>query len=196
MDSAAFGPVYKALSDFSRTLSVITFVMLLLLGATMATAHADTLDQLAAKGQVIAAQDPLTVELRKPLTGPVQRGFDIGMAAAEGQTLPGPGKQKIHDSLAPEEQGGFDEAVSFSLDRNRNADLAKRGAVLAAADPMVNKWYAVQSDVFYKLGFNIGLAAAEGQTLPGPGKQKIYDALVSNATRQGFETAVSFSLDR
>ena len=35
---------------------------------------------------------------------PVEDGFDIGLAAAEGQTAPGPGKQRIHDSLTLEQR--------------------------------------------------------------------------------------------
>jgi hypothetical protein len=55
---------------------------------------------LAQKGQAIANRDPLTFVLRNlHPEGPVRRGFDIGMAAAEHDTELGPGKQRIHDSL-------------------------------------------------------------------------------------------------
>src|SRR5262249_33984443 len=54
------------------------------------------LDALAARGAAIANEDRQTAQLRRLQTdGPVRRGFDIGMAAAEGQTEMGPGKQKI-----------------------------------------------------------------------------------------------------
>ena len=83
------------------------------------------LDALAAKGEAIANEDPLAVELRNQLPDDLsRRGFDIGMAAAEGQTLPGPGKEKIGASLPATQQRGYNIAVSFSLERNRNADLA------------------------------------------------------------------------
>ena len=83
------------------------------------------LDALAAREASIANQDPLAVELRNQQSeGPAQRGFDIGMAAAEGQTQPGPGKQRIQNSLSPAEQEGYRIAVSFSLERNRNAKFA------------------------------------------------------------------------
>ena len=61
---------------------------------------ASQLDELASKGEAIAASDPLSAELRsRQAEGAGQHGFDIGMAAAEGQTAPGPGKQRIHDAL-------------------------------------------------------------------------------------------------
>src|SRR5216683_1735234 len=89
------------------------FVVFLLCAAA-ATASAQTLDDLAARGEALANADPLSAELRnRQPEGPARRGFDIGMAAAEGQTAPGPGKQKIHDALSPEEQQGFDTAVAF-----------------------------------------------------------------------------------
>src|SRR5439155_67892 len=54
------------------------------------------LNNLAARGETVAGADPLATELRNQQPDdPSRRGFDIGMAAAEGQTLPGPDKQKI-----------------------------------------------------------------------------------------------------
>src|SRR5262249_50215123 len=42
-------------------------------------------DVLAARGEVLANEDPLALELRnRAPAGPRRRGFDIGMAAAEG----------------------------------------------------------------------------------------------------------------
>jgi hypothetical protein len=282
---------------------------------TVALAPTAGFDEMAAKGEAIANTDPLSAALRNRVPGIAsRRGFDIGMAAAEGNTLPGPGKQRIHDSLNPVEQIGFDIAVSFSLDRNRNADLASRGAAVANADPILSEARTADPDVRYwlgfeiatgiygdpaqggmghftrgpaggdpagsgqstmdhqdllirnaldpiarkgfdgavslywsstrrgpdgrpisvtvalppaprfeelaakgamiatadplsvelrnrsrddgsRLGFDIGMAAAEGQTLPGPGKDAIYAALCGYE-QDGFETAVSFSLQR
>ena len=49
-------------------------------------------------------------------------GFNIGLGASEGQTAPGPGKDAIRNSLLfSTEQSGFNRAVSFALERNRNA---------------------------------------------------------------------------
>ncbi len=78
------------------------------------------INALATKGPAIARRDPLAMEMRdlQP-DGLARRGFDIGMAAAEGQTAPGPGKQRIHDLLSPEEQAGYEAAVDFSLARNK-----------------------------------------------------------------------------
>lgn len=68
--------------------------------------------ELATRGEAIANRDPLAAELRRRVRDDAScRGFDLGMAVAENDTLPGPGKQKIHDKLAGAEQAA---AVLFS----------------------------------------------------------------------------------
>ena len=69
------------------------------------------MDEAAKKGEAIAYQDRLATALRtfQP-EGPVRRGFDIGMAAAEGHTADGDGKRRIKATLLPEEQRGFTAA--------------------------------------------------------------------------------------
>jgi hypothetical protein len=156
------------------------------------------LDALAAKGEAIAGQDRVAGQLRNLQPDErARRGFHIGLAAAEGHTAPGPGKQRIHDMLRPEEQKGFDAAVSFSLTRNRkrNEDLASKGERIASRDPMAVELRNQQAEGPARRGFDIGMAAAEGQTAPGPGKQAIHDSLPADE-RAGFATAVSYSLDR
>src|SRR5277367_1942205 len=49
-------------------------------------------DALAAKGKALAEQDPLALLIRNNEPEASRRGFDIGMAVTEGQTLEGPGK--------------------------------------------------------------------------------------------------------
>jgi len=160
-------------------------------------------DQFAAVGQALADGDELLSELRnRQPTGAFQRGFDIGTGASAGQTEWGPGKQRILDSLKPDEQEGFKIAVSFALDRNRNADLAAAGAAIAAADPAVAQARQQNPDVRYWLGFDIASGlygdpalGGEGQTEWGPGKQRILDALSAPAQR-GFNASVRFYLSR
>jgi hypothetical protein len=156
------------------------------------------LDALAARGAAIANDDPLTAQLRNlQAEGPARRGFDIGIAAAEGQTEMGPGKQKIHDYLSPAEREGFTTAVSFSLARNKQriAELEPRGAVIVNRDPLAVLLRNQQPAGAARQGFDIGMAAAEGQTENGPGKQRIHDSL-SPAEQGGFAIAVAFSLER
>jgi hypothetical protein len=166
---------------------------------------------LAARGEALANEDPLSAELRnREPEGPSRQGFDIGMAAAERQTLAGPGKQRIHDSLSPAEQRGFTTAVSFSLERNRNADFAAAGAAIAKVDPIVEearRTYrlgprTVETDVFYRLGFDIAtgifgdpVLGGRGNTATGPGSTKIRNALSAPA-RRGFDASVAFHLSR
>jgi hypothetical protein len=70
----------------------------------------------------------------------MQRGFDLGMAVAEGQTLLGPGKQAFIDDLpTSDEKRGCELAVDFSVDRNRNSKAARAGLAVAQANPIVQK---------------------------------------------------------
>ena len=99
--------------------------------------EAANLNTLAARGEAIARQDRVAASLRNlQPDDPSRRGFNVGLAAAEGHTAPGPGKQRIHDQLNPAEQAGFDAAVSFSLTRNRQriVDLAAKGESIANQD--------------------------------------------------------------
>ena len=159
--------------------------------------------ELATRGEAIANQDPLSAELRSRARNDLsRRGFDLGMAVAEGQTMPGPGKQAIHDAIKGVEQAGFDAAVSFSLQRNRNAQLAATGAAIARADPAVAQARSADSDVFYWLGFDIATGifgdpalGASGNTATGPGSLGIRDAL-NPAAQRGFNASVALHLSR
>lgn len=157
-----------------------------------------TLNELAAKGEAIARQDRVAAQIRNlQPDDPSRRGFHIGLAAAEGHTAPGPGKQKIHDQLKPAEQKGFDAAVSFSLTRNRKriVDLAAKGEEISNEDPLAVELRNQHAEGPARRGFDVGMAAAEGQTSDGPGKQLIRGGL-EPAEQAGFQTAVSFSVDR
>jgi hypothetical protein len=170
---------------------------------TVALPRAASYDDLAAKGEMIANADPLSVELRnRAINDSSRRGFDIGMAAAEGQTLPGPGKDAIRDALCYPEQEGFQTAVSFSLQRNRNAQLAAAGAAIAGLDPIVAEARTTDPDVFYWLGFDIATGifgdhalGALGNTATGAGSMAIRDALNLNGQR-GFNASVALHLRR
>ncbi len=124
------------------------------------------------------------------------------MAVAEGQTLPGPGKQRLGASLPANQQRGFNIAISFSLERNRNADQAAKGAAIASADERVAAARTTETDVFYRLGFDIATGifgdptlGAQGNTAWGPGSQKIRDSL-SPAGQRGFNAAAKFHLEQ
>lgn len=167
----------------------------------MPTMEKGAMDVFAAKGELIAKADPLSAALReREPAGPSRRGFDIGMAVAEGQTLPGPGKDKIRDGLSQPEQIGFNIAVAFTLERNRNLGWVTKGAAIAKVDPKVAEARTLETDAFYLLGFDIatGLFGApalggQGDTAWGPGKQKILDSLSNNGKR-GFDASMKLHL--
>lgn len=158
---------------------------------------------LADKGEAIANRDPLTFLLRNlQPKGPTRRGFDIGMAAAERDTEPGAGKQRIHDSLSLAEQQGFTTAVTFSLARNKNAKLAAIGAAIAKSDAGVDRARTADTNPFYQLGFDIASGlfgdpakGTQGSTLLGPGSLAIRSSL-NTAGQRGFDAAVAFHFSR
>jgi hypothetical protein len=158
-------------------------------------------DVLAAKGPTIASQDPLSVELRnQQLDGPCRRAFDIGMAAAEGQTLPGPGKTKLGSSLSVAVQSCYWAAIEFSLARNRGREFAANGAAIAQRDPVVAAARKAIPTVFHALGFDIatGIFASQasggaGHTLEGPGSSALRDGMNPDG-QAGFRAAVKLFL--
>jgi hypothetical protein len=159
-------------------------------------------DTLEAKGVILTAQNPLASTLRdQQPEGDMRRGFLIGMAVAEGQTLPGPGKDRIRGELPEEQRGGFDISVTFSLMRNRAIEQAEHGAAVVAADPQVAAVGRANSSVFYNLGFDVGTGiygdpalGAAGNTATGPGAFAIRDALGHVDAIRGFNDAVRFHL--
>lgn len=155
---------------------------------------------LADRGAALAGRIVLAEALRgREPDESAQRGFDIGMGAAEGQTLPGPGKQRIHDSLPQSEQEGFDNAVAFSLDWNRNIELARDGAAIADGSPDVAQARESDPDPMYWLGFDIatGIFAgnAPGDTATGPDSTGIRNALGAR-TQRGFDASAIFHQGR
>jgi hypothetical protein len=92
--------------------------------------------ELATWGAVLAGQYPwAAVLLRDQRTqGSARRGFYIGLAASEGQTEDGPGKQGIRASLLPTEQSGFNVAVQETLGRNKNPEMYRDSDLPRGAD--------------------------------------------------------------
>ncbi len=160
-----------------------------------------TEDVLVTKGAAIADMDPLAIALRSSLPdADSRRGFNIGMAVAEGQTLPGPGKDSFGRTLRPEEQSGYAKGVRFSVDRNRNLEFAIKGAAIANVDAVLAKARTALPSAFYSLGFDIAAGifgdtalGGAGHTLEGPGSQAIRDGLNDDG-QKGFRAAVDLYL--
>jgi hypothetical protein len=114
----------------------------------------------------------------------------------------GPGKDRIRDSLPAAERQGFITAVAFSLERNKYAARAAKGAEIAAADSVVAEARNAETDPFYRLGFDIATAifgdpalGAQGNKTTGPGSLGIR-ADLSPAGQRGFDAAVKLHLSR
>ncbi|HXO39141.1 MAG TPA: hypothetical protein VN872_10910 [Candidatus Acidoferrum sp.] len=161
----------------------------------------ETPDQFAARGQILASQDALIAELRRRQPTANLRGFDVGMGAAEGQREWGPGKEKMLASLNAAEQQGFKVAVSFSLDRNRNAQFAAIGAAIAQADPAVASARTSDPEVRAWLGFDIASGIfgdpAKGALTQTSGLQALaIREQLSLPAKRGFDASKQLHLSR
>ena len=131
-------------------------------------------------GAAIARSDALVAAVRSLQQNEFrQMGFDIGMGATGGDTLWGPGKQKILQSLDFEQQIGFREASTFAMIRNNEPVLSSKGADIAKADPQVETARKGQASGLFWLGFDIATAifgdpalGALGNTAMGAGAEK------------------------
>lgn len=167
----------------------------------MPTMSKGLLDVLAAKGEALAKLDLLTTQLREQQPdGPARRGFDIGLAKAEGDTLLGPKKLEFGELLKPAEQEGYRIGVAFSVDRTRDAAFMTKGAAVAKADPRVAEARAADASVFFALGFDIATGlfgdpalGGQGDTVWGAGKQKIRDEL-NAVSQRGFDASTKLHL--
>ncbi len=183
------------------------FVVAMLCAAAVTTASSQEpnrtidYDALAARGQVLVNEDPLAVELRNQQANESgRRAFDIGMGVADGNTAPGPGKDRVCALQLRGEARACSVAVLFSVERNRNAELAATGARIARSNERISAARNAETDVFFKLGFDIASGifgdralGAAGNTLMGPGSQKIRDSL-STGGQRGFNASVKFHL--
>jgi hypothetical protein len=173
-------------------------------GNATAVATNAELDSVSARGESLAANDELAAMLRARLPDEqARRGFFIGMGVWEGNTAPGPGKQRFHDALTAAEQRGFDVAAAYSLPHNKYVALVGVGGTIAAADTeLAASRSSLQEDGFYWLGFDIasGLfgdpaAGAEGAKAMGAGPVAIRDSLSANQQR-GFDASMAMHLAR
>jgi hypothetical protein len=81
------------------------------------------------------------------------------------------------------------------LAKNTEDLLIARGDAMVARDPLALLLRASLPDAESRRGFNIAFANNSEDTLPGPGKDRVRDALPL-AERSGFNTAVAFFLMR
>ena len=153
------------------------------------------------RGEAVANRDPLAVMLRDSLADdPSRRGFNIAFAVDGAGTAPGPGKDRIRESLPDTERDGFDIAVSFFVERNRNLEFATKGAAIAKVVPPVAEARVREADAFFSLGFDIATGlfgdpalGGQGDTAPGPGKTRIRESL-SDAGKRGFDASMKLHL--
>ena len=159
-------------------------------------------DALAAEGEALANADPLFSAVRdaQPV-GDVRRGFYIGLVTEAHNTAWGPGAQSIMDHLPGGQAVGFRVGAQLSLQRNNNTVNAALGEKVLALDPEASAARQKHQPAgIYWLGFALGTAlfgdpalGALGNTLPGPGSDKIRTSLDADG-QHGFDEAKAFNL--
>lgn len=159
-----------------------------------------SLSTMAARGETLARGDPLLSAIRRlEPPGSAQKGFDIGLAISEGQWAQGPGKEKLKlDHANDFDQGAYQRAVDYQVDRNANPELALKGDAVVAARPDAAAARAKLPVGNQWLGFDIAAGlfgsradGALGHTAQGPGANHIRDTLSGNS-RLGYIAAVAF----
>ena len=161
------------------------------------------IDALISRGAIVAKQDPLATELLLQQTNEYARqGFLVGMAAWDGHTAPGPGKDRIRGKLAMEHHVGFDPAAAYSLARNSNPLLLRAGAAIAATDPRVARLRTHEPAVLYRVGYDIATGifgdpakGASGNTAIGPGSTKVRETL-NDVGKRAFDASMRLHLSR
>jgi hypothetical protein len=160
-------------------------------------------DTQAVIGEGFTNADPVAKKLRDSLpAGKAREGFHVGMAVAATSTLWGPGQESIRDSLGGDGAVGFSLAVDYCHGRNAHAETNKKGLAVIEADiNAAAARNALPVGVGW-LGFDIATGifgdpklGAQGNTLMGPGAQKIRDSLAS-AGQAGFDAAVAYHLGK
>jgi hypothetical protein len=158
-------------------------------------------DVMAARGEALAASDPLALLLRDQ-PGHSRLAFCIGLAESENQTLPGPGKDRIREALALADRASFQQAVDYSLDRNNNLEFATKGAAVIKLDNAVADARGLLPLSVAWLGFNIATGifgsktlGALGNTSEGPHSDVIRNRLSTDG-QKGFKAAVAFHLKK
>jgi len=161
-------------------------------------------DTMAAMGEAIANADPLLAAVRdaQPV-GDCRRGFYVGLVVEAKNCWWGPGSQRIKDGLNGAEQVGFAIAAALCLPRNRNPEVAARGAAVVKADPEVKAARALDQPAGVAwLGFDLGTGVfgdpakgAIGSTVMGPGAERIRASLDADGQR-GFDAARAFNVGR
>ncbi len=160
-------------------------------------------DALAGVGSALVDADPLAKVLRDSVpAGKARDGFNIGMATEAGNTAWGPGAQSIKNSLDGAQQVGFSLAAAYCLARNSNSDAAGRGLAVLAADPDADSARRQLPVGLQWLGFDIASGifgnpalGALGNTLLGPGSQKMRDSLDADG-RIGFDAGTKYHLSK
>jgi hypothetical protein len=160
------------------------------------------LAKMQVRGEVLASADKSATIMRDRTPEPDRRGFDIGLGVWEGNTAPGPGKQRYHDALIRAEQHGFEYAAAYAYPRNKFDALVKVGLAIDAADAEVHTARGLEPDPVYWLGFDIA-SGLFGDPAAGSKGNKALDASaieirnsLNAAGQRGFNSSTKLHLSR
>ena len=161
--------------------------------------------ELAKKGSLTVSVDMLLTAMRNlEPQGPRRLGFETGVAIGADQTLWGPGKQAMIDSLPETEKYSAEKSAHFVVARNANAKFASDGARIAEGETRGEAITARSAEPagYYTLGFDIGAGifasiarGGAGHTLPGPGSASIRNSLPAPGVR-GFDAAMNLYMGK
>lgn len=126
--------------------------------------------------------------------------FDLDLvASAASQAINDPSKAMTPAAFASAAGKVYPQGVPPTpmptLEKGLQGILAAKGEAMASNDPLVAALRDLEPAGPSRVGFDIGMAAVGEQTLWGPGKQAMVDAL-SPEEQMGFMDAANFSMER
>jgi hypothetical protein len=122
------------------------------------------------------------------------------IAAAATAAMNHPASARMPAAFAAEAKKPFPQGIPPTpmpeIEQGQIGDLAARGLAIAAGDPLVKALLDAEPAGSNQLGFEVGLAIDESGTSPGPQKEKFKHDLGFGVSKDAYQRAVDFTMDR
>jgi hypothetical protein len=122
------------------------------------------------------------------------------VAAAASAAMNHPASAKMPADFAADKGRPFPRGVMPepipALNAGELSVMAARGQFLASSDPLLASLREIEPAGLSRLGFDIGLAISEGQSMQGPGKKKFQEDHIKDFDPSAYQRAVDYAVDR
>jgi hypothetical protein len=122
------------------------------------------------------------------------------IAATASAAMNHPASAKMPAVFAADSHQAFPQGIPPSpmpeLEKGMINSLQERGRIIAQSDPLLMSLHDLEPVGANRSGFEVGLAVDEGGTAQGPGKEKFKNDLGTGFSKEAFQRAVDFMMDR